>query len=104
MKIIIHRGSHQIGGIATEIKTKTTRILIDMGDELSLDPDFVSAPLTIPGVTDENGNCDAVLFTHYHGDHTGQMTRIRKNIPLYCGCSSGFISGKVPRFGAWRQR
>jgi ribonuclease J len=85
MKIIIHRGSHQIGGIATEIKTKTTRILIDMGDELSLDPDFVSAPLTIPGVTDENGNCDAVLFTHYHGDHTGQMTRIRKNIPLYAG-------------------
>lgn len=85
MKIIIHRGSHQIGGIATEIKTKTTRILIDMGDELSLDPDFVSAPLTIPGVTDENGNCDAVLFTHYHGDHTGQMTRIRKNIPLYTG-------------------
>ena len=85
MKIIIHRGSHQIGGIATEIKTKTTRILIDMGDELSLDPDFVSAPLTIPGVTDENGNCDAVLFTHYHGDHTGQMTRIRKNIPLDAG-------------------
>ena len=85
MKLCIHRGTHQIGGIAAEISTASTRILIDMGDELSLDPNFVSAPLNIPGVTDGNGYCDAVLFTHYHGDHTGQMLRIRPEIPLYAG-------------------
>lgn len=85
MKLCIHRGTHQIGGIAAEISTASTRILIDMGDELSLDPNFVSAPLHIPGVTDGNGHCDAVLFTHYHGDHTGQMLRIRPEIPLYAG-------------------
>lgn len=85
MKICIHRGTQQIGGIATEISTDATRILIDMGDELSLDSDFLSAPLDIPGVTDANGSCEAVLFTHYHGDHTGQMTRIRDDIPLYIG-------------------
>lgn len=85
LKIIIHRGTHQIGGIATEICTETTRILIDMGDELSLDPNFVSSPLKIAGVTDTNGTCDAVLFTHYHGDHTGQMMQIREEIPLYAG-------------------
>lgn len=85
MKLCIHRGTHQIGGIAAEIATETTRILIDMGDELSLDPNFVSAPLNIPGVTDENGRCDAVLFTHYHGDHIGQMLRIRPEIPIYAG-------------------
>lgn len=85
MKLRIHRGTHQIGGIAAEISTASTRILIDMGDELSLDPNFVSAPLNIPGVTDGNGHCDAVLFTHYHGDHTGQMLRIRPEIPLYAG-------------------
>lgn len=85
MKLCIHRGTHQIGGIAAEISTASTRILIDMGDELSLDPNFVSAPLHIPGVTDANGRCDAVLFTHYHGDHTGQMLRIRPEIPLYAG-------------------
>lgn len=85
MKLCIHRGTHQIGGIAAEIATETTRILIDMGDELSLDPGFVSAPLHIPGVTDANGRCNAVLFTHYHGDHTGQMLRIRPDIPLYAG-------------------
>ena len=85
MKLCIHRGTHQIGGIAAEISTASTRILIDMGDELSLDPNFVSAPLNIPGVTDANGRYDAVLFTHYHGDHTGQMLRIRPEIPLYAG-------------------
>lgn len=58
---------------------------MDMGDELSLDPNFVSAPLNIPGVTDGNGHCDAVLFAHYHGDHTGQMLRIRPEIPIYAG-------------------
>lgn len=85
MKLCIHRGTHQIGGIAAEISTGKARILIDMGDELSLAPGFRSAPLTIPGVTNENGRCNAVLFTHYHGDHTGQMLRIRPKIPLYAG-------------------
>lgn len=85
MKIIIHRGTHQIGGVATEICTKRARLLFDMGDELSLEPDFVSAPLEIDGVTNEKGDCDGVLFTHYHGDHVGQMMSVREDIPLYIG-------------------
>lgn len=85
MKIIIHRGTHQIGGVATEIRTEKNRIIIDMGDELSLDPAFISQDLHIPGVTDANGNCDAVLFTHNHGDHIGQFSNIRDDIPLYMG-------------------
>ena len=85
MKIIIHRGSHQIGGIAVEIKTDSTRIIIDMGDELTMDNSYMPKPLNISGVTDENGKCDAVLFTHYHGDHTGQLPNIRKDIPIFMG-------------------
>ena len=85
MKTRIYRGTHQIGGIAAEFTTEHNRILIDMGDELSLEPDFVPAPLSIPGVTDHTKDCDAVLFTHYHGDHVGQMGRIREDIPLYAG-------------------
>ena len=30
MQVIIHRGTHQIGGCATEIRTGSTRILIDL--------------------------------------------------------------------------
>lgn len=85
MQIIIHRGTHQIGGVATEIRTAATRILIDMGDELSLEDNFAPAPLSIPCVTDANGNCAAVLFTHNHGDHVGQLKNIRDGIPLYMG-------------------
>lgn len=103
MKLCIHRGTHQIGGIAAEIATETTRILIDMGDELSLDPGFVSAPLHIPGVTDANGRCDAVLFTHYHGDHTGQMLRIRPDIPLYAGALAKDIIMRLSSAHSWKK-
>lgn len=85
MKIIIHRGAYQIGGIAVEIKTTSTRIIIDMGDELTMDKNYECKHLNIPGVTDENGKCDGVFFSHYHGDHVGQLPNIRKGIPLYMG-------------------
>lgn len=85
MKIIIHRGSHQIGGTAVEISTASTRIIIDMGDELTIDSSDTPKPLNISGVTDKNGRCDAVLFTHYHDDHTGQLPHIRNDIPIYMG-------------------
>lgn len=85
MQIIIHRGTHQIGGVATEIKTENTRILIDMGDELSMEEKCVSHPLSISGITDSEGTCDAILFTHYHGDHVGQLVNARENIPIYVG-------------------
>lgn len=99
MKICIHRGTHQIGGVATEISSATSRILIDLGDELSVDPDFVSSPLNVPGVTDSNGRCDAVLFTHHHGDHVGQMSRIRPGIPLYTGALTKAIMLKSAQYG-----
>ena len=91
MKIIIHRGSHQIGGIAVEINTASTRIIIDMGDELTMDSSYTPKPLNISGVTDKNGRCDAVLFTHYHGDHTGQLPNIRKDIPIFMGKLTKYI-------------
>ncbi len=88
MKIIIHRGTHEIGGCSTEYSTATTRIIIDLGKQLSLDPDFVPQPLDIAGVTDENGRCDAVFFTHNHEDHVGQIYQLRDGVPMYFGAFS----------------
>lgn len=34
MNLIIHRGTHQIGGCVTELRTSTTRIVIDLGSPL----------------------------------------------------------------------
>ena len=89
MEVIIHRGTHQIGGCATEYRTKTTRIFIDFGAELDSEN---AKPFDIEGVTKGKTNCDAVFFTHYHGDHMGLLDTINEDIPLYMGEASKTIS------------
>ena len=86
MEIIIHRGTHQIGGCATEVRTKNTRILIDFGAELPdatgyLPPD----DLTISGLNCGTPDFDGVLLTHYHGDHLGLINQIPDGTPIYLG-------------------
>lgn len=84
MQITIHRGAHQIGGCCTEIRAGQSRVLIDFGDELP-EPGQVSRPLELEGVTQGKADCGGVFFTHYHGDHVGQISRILPGIPLYMG-------------------
>ena len=82
MEVIIHRGTHQIGGCSTEIRTKSTRIFIDFGAELEIkNPNN----LDIEGLTFGESNCDGVLFTHYHRDHIGLIRKINKNISIFMG-------------------
>jgi len=87
--ITIHRGTHQIGGCATEYRTRNTRIFIDFGAELDIEN---AKPFDIEGVTKGKTNCDAVFFTHYHGDHMGLLDTINKDIPLYMGEASKEIA------------
>lgn len=85
MQIIIHRGTHQIGGCSTEIKTEKTRIFIDFGAELDSEN---AKPFDIDGVTKGKSNCDGIFFTHYHGDHIGLIDTVNNDIPLYMGRSA----------------
>ncbi len=93
INITIHRGTHQIGGCITEICTKQGRIFIDFGTELpELDGTQPKEYLSIAGLTEGTKDCDAVFFTHYHGDHIGNMDRILSDVPLYMGKTSREIS------------
>lgn len=87
MEIIVHRGTHQIGGCITEIKTEKARIFIDFGEELPNEngkrDEFDTASLV-----NEKASCDGVFFTHYHGDHIGMFDRLPEDVPLYIGSAA----------------
>ncbi len=87
MKIKIYRGTHQIGGCITEITTEKTRIIIDLGTVLPYrNGKMPKENLVIEGVTYiGHQKCDAILFTHYHNDHTGLLGKAIEGIPLYMG-------------------
>ena len=85
MNIVVHRGTHQIGGSAIEISTVSTRIMLDFGNELSLDEKYTPINLAIDGVTKGKPDCDGIVISHYHMDHLGQLTSALPEIPLYMG-------------------
>jgi len=86
MKITIHRGIDQIGGCITEIATEATKIFIDLGRNLSKGDNSTE---------DENANkeaiekltkdCNAIFYTHYHGDHIDLYKYVPETIPQFIG-------------------
>jgi len=76
MKIIIHRGSHEIGGTCIQLCTSTTTILLDLG--LPLSPE--SRELNI-GALKPN----AVIISHPHQDHFGLIDKLPPKVPVYIG-------------------
>lgn len=74
VNIKIHRGTNQIGGTITEIFTDNTRIFIDFGSELTVKPEDSTDNQMIEMI--RQAKCDAVLFSHYHGDHVGLLSHI----------------------------
>ena len=106
MNITIHTGTHTIGGSCVEIRTDTTRIILDLGVPLTdkegnrLNTRDISRRSTkdlmakgfLPKLSelfyDKSSAIDAVFITHSHLDHYGFMPRINSNIPVYMsrGC------------------
>ena len=86
MQVIIHRGTHQIGGCITQIRSdKGTRIAIDIGQNLPSKGKNKLDEIDIPGLTSGNMDFKAVFVTHYHGDHIGLYNKILPGIPIYIG-------------------
>lgn len=88
-KITIYRGSHQIGGCITEIKTEKHRIIIDFGSNLpGAEKNNTMTDAQLQDIIFNGTPCDGVLFTHYHGDHIGLYKKIPQDIPLYIGSTA----------------
>lgn len=82
MHIRIIRGQNQIGGNIIEVGTESTKIILDVGIEL--DEKIPDVPL-VNGLFQGEANYNAVLISHYHGDHIGLINNILPNISIFMG-------------------
>lgn len=82
LAVTVHRGTDQIGGTVTEIKSKKGRIFIDFGSQLSGTKE--KTEVNIEGLTHGKGDC-TLLLSHYHGDHIGEIHRVLSDVPVYFG-------------------
>lgn len=91
MKITFHRGLDQIGGCITEIRTATTQVFIDMGQNLPGVGDKTTFTQDDAMVTEllSNGRREhltqAIFYTHAHEDHVGLFNHVDDEIPQYIG-------------------
>lgn len=84
MEVKIIKGTNQIGGCITEIKSKNTKILIDFGNDL----EDSKESFDLDGLTYNKSKYDAVFITHSHIDHIGLINKINEDIPIYVEESS----------------
>lgn len=75
MKITIHKGTNEIGGSCIELSTNNSTILLDYGTPLQEDSTQIKIEKPI----------DAILVSHPHQDHFGEIANIDTTIPIYCG-------------------
>lgn len=85
--IKVHRGLNQIGGCITEIWTETSRVFIDMGQNL-----IGYGELTTPEEDEEmvkdlfaqnRKEHEAIFYTHGHEDHIGLFMYVPDAVPQY---------------------
>ena len=77
MKIIIYRGTKEIGGNCIQLTADNGKILwIDVGAPLSTDN---------PDISYSSNKVDALLISHPHQDHYGLMENVDKSVPVYVG-------------------
>jgi ribonuclease J len=101
MKLIIHRGTKEIGGSCVELQTGKSRILIDFGIPLitntgeRFDIKDIATKTTedlirlniLPDIKGlykgQERAIDAILVSHAHLDHYGFLEHVNQDIPVY---------------------
>ena len=89
VNITVHRGLEQIGGCITEISTATSRVFIDMGQNLPGQGEKTTPEQDqemVEGLFAKNRKqYEAVFYTHVHEDHVGLFRYVPDEIPQYIG-------------------
>ena len=101
MKLIIHRGTQEIGGSCVELQSGKSRILLDFGMPLVNDKKepfdskiLIDKSLSdlkklkiLPDIKglykDEEKAIDAIIISHSHMDHYGFLRYVHPDIPIY---------------------
>lgn len=105
MKLVIHRGTKEIGGSCVEIATASTRVIVDLGMPLVspwnkkekldsagfhrksskelLDIGILPPAKGLYAMDVATESVDAVVLSHPHQDHYGLLGHIRPEIPVY---------------------
>lgn len=95
MDIKIHRGLNQIGGCITEISTATSRVFIDMGQNLpgvgGLNTPEQDKAMVESIFAQNQKEHEAVFYSHTHEDHIGLFWAVPDNVPQYLGEASKAI-------------
>jgi ribonuclease J len=104
MKIIIHRGSNQIGGTCIEFRSVEARLIFDIGEELPdvFNPLKKKSDLDVDDLfvksKETNNKIDGVFISHNHGDHIGMLKNVKKGIPIYIGEISAQVYNTICKF------
>ena len=108
IKLIVHRGGHEIGGSAVELRSSNARILLDMGAPLNhdiraaADMDALRRDGVLPKISglymDDQPDFDAILLSHAHLDHSGLLTYAHPDIPLVLSEGSNALMELGARF------
>lgn len=95
MKLILHRGAHEIGGTCIElIHSSGTRIILDAGRPLDAPPDATGL---LPATLDLSRPA-TVLICHPHQDHWGLIHELPCSWPIWTGEASAKLISITSRF------
>ena len=98
MEVHIIRGQNQIGGSIIEVRSSSTKIILDVGSELD---ETIPVVPKVEGLFQGEPDYQAVLVSHYHSDHIGLLPNVLSGIPVYMGEKAYSVYQAA---GAWLNR
>jgi ribonuclease J len=85
MRVLIHRGSHEIGGNCVEVESGGARIILDLGRPLDAGPDEQVPLPPISGLDGNDPSLLGIVISHPHQDHYGLASGISGKVPIFIG-------------------